>query len=357
MKKNTIKAKSNIQLVPRSAHWVKNREGYFTMERNERVDEFSKNVMGVLKKLSSFDFRTYPDNNLIYEKLSKWLKIKEENLIITEGADGGLLRIFNVFVDKQDKVLTLEPGYAMYPVYCKMFKAKYIPLKLSSTQNENYFLKLKEMIYKFKPKIVAIANPNQPIEVMLNLDQIEEICKITKKFKSIFVVDEAYYHFNNVSAKNLIKKYDNLIVVRTFSKAFGLAGLRVGYSMSNKKNIDFLKSIKLISEINSINIKIILFFLKNIKIMKNYVKEVSDSRHYLVNFFKKYNINVFGKYSNTVLIEFPNKTLAEKISKKLYKKKYIVRNMNFHNKGFIRLTLGSKKIIKNCLNEVKHILK
>ena len=64
--------------------------------------------MNILKKISSFDFRTYPDNNLIYSRLSKWLKIKEKNILITEGADGGLLRIFNVFADKNDVVLTLE---------------------------------------------------------------------------------------------------------------------------------------------------------------------------------------------------------------------------------------------------------
>jgi len=357
MKKFIIRSKKSIQLVPRSAHWVKNREGYVTMERNERVDDFKSSTMNILKNISSFDFRTYPDTNLVYKNLSKWLSMKEENLILTEGADGGLLRIFNVFVDHGDKVLTLEPGYAMYPVYCQMFKANYIPLKLSSTKIDNYFSILKEMILKNKPKIVAIANPNQPIEVMLSYSQLEQICKITKKTNSIFVVDEAYYHFNNVTAKNLIKKYNNLIVVRTFSKAFGLAGLRVGYSISNKKNIDFMKSIKPIYEINSINIKIILFFIKNLKIMKNYVIEVNRSRKILMKFFKKFNINVFGKYSNTVLIEFPNEHLAQKIVKKLYTKKYIVRFMKFNNNFYIRLTLSGQKIIKNCLKEISNILK
>ena len=353
MKKISIKSKSNIELVERSSHWVQNRKGYFTMERNERVDEFSSSSMNILKKISSFDFRTYPDNNLIYSRLSKWLKIKEKNILITEGADGGLLRIFNVFADKNDVVLTLEPGYAMYPVYCKMFKAKYVPFKLNSPINKDYFFKLKKKILKNKPKIVAIANPNQPIEVMLNLNQLKEICKITKKLKCLFVVDEAYYHFNNTTAQNLIKSYDNLIVVRTFSKAFGLAGLRVGYTLSNEKNIKYLKSIKPIYEINSVNIQIILFFLKNIQIMKNYVKEVNISRKYLIKVFTNLKCKVYGKYSNTVLIEFPSTKIAENISKVLFKKKFIVRYMILNNKGFIRLTLSGKKIMRECLDIIK----
>ena len=357
MKSIFIKPKKNIELVARSSHWVQNREGYHTMERNERVDDFNSKSMNILKKISSFDFRTYPDNNLIYKNLASWLKVNEKNILITEGADGGLLRIFNVYVDKRDTVLTLEPGYAMYPVYCKMFKAKYVPLKLQPTLNKDYFSRLKKMIYKNKPKIVAIANPNQPIEVMLNLGQLNEICAITKKMNCLFVVDEAYYHFNNVTAKNLVKKYKNLIVVRTFSKAFGLAGLRVGYTISDEQNINYLKSIKPIYEINSINIKIILFFLKNINVMKKYVQEVNGSRKILVDFFRKLNCKVYGKYSNTVLIEFPNIKLAETVSRKLYKKKFIVRFLKLDQKGFLRLTLSGKKIIKDCLKVIKENFK
>ena len=356
MSKFIPKAKANIDFVPRLSHWVKDRESYYTMERNERVDEFNLNTMKVLKEISSFDLRTYPDTYYLYKSIASWLKVKENNVLITEGADGSLLRIFNVFVDKGDKVLTLEPGYAMYPVYCRMFKAKYIPIKLKPSNNDDYYEKLKKMIKLHKPKIVAIANPNQPIEAFLNLKELNEICKLANKYKSIFVVDEAYYHFNKVTAKSLIKKYKNLIVVRTFSKAFGLAGLRVGYTISDERNIGFLKSIKPIYEINSINIKIILFFLKNLKIMRQYVNDVNISRNILIKFFQKYKINVYGKFSNTVLIEFSNLNTAKLMAKKLYQKKYIVRFMNFQNKGFIRLTLSGKKIIKNCLKEIKKIL-
>ena len=357
MSKFIPKPKVNIDYVPRLSHWVKDRESYFTMERNERVDEFNISTMKILKKISSYDLRTYPDTYYLYKSLANRLKVKENNILVTEGADGSLLRVFNVFVDKGDKVLTLEPGYAMYPVYCKMFKAKYIPIKLTPSNNDDYFLKLKKLIKLHKPKIIAIANPNQPIEVLLNIKQLNEICKLANQYKSIFIVDEAYYHFNKVSAKSLIKNYKNLIVVRTFSKAFGLAGLRVGYTISNEKNIGFLKSIKPIYEINSINIKIILFFLKNLKIMRQYVEDVNISRNILIKFFQKYKIKVYGKFSNTVLIEFSDLNTAKIIAKKLYQKRYIVRFMNFQNKGFIRLTLSGKKIINNCLKEIKKILK
>ena len=354
-----IKPKKHIKFLPREGHWIKkSRVGYYTMERNERVDEFSSFEMkSLFKKLNSFDLRTYPENNEIYLRLAKWLKVKSSNVILTEGADGGLLRIFNVFISGKDKVVALEPSFAMYPLYCKMFNAKYIPFKVNLNSQKDYFNDFVKFIKKNKPKLVAIANPNQPVEVMFNLNQLESICKITKKNKCLFIVDEAYYHYNKISAIKLIKKFENLVVVRTFSKAFGLAGLRIGYSIANKKLIGLMKSIKPIYEINSFNIKIIHFFLNNIKIMKKNVFLINKSKKFLFNELKKMNIRSLGKYSNTVMVELKNDKLAKEIQQKLFKKKFIIRQMQVDGKkNYIRITLGSPKIVKKFTLYLKKII-
>ena len=94
-----INSKKYVNFVPRQPHWLSNRKGYFTMERNERVDEFSNKLMSKIKKeLTSFDLRTYPDTDKIYKEVSSWQQIKPEQLILHEGADGGLLRVFEVFI-------------------------------------------------------------------------------------------------------------------------------------------------------------------------------------------------------------------------------------------------------------------
>ena len=99
-----IKPKKNIFFVERKPHWLSSRQGYFTMERNERVDEFPNSFMRALKKnLNSFDLRTYPDTHLIYEEVSRWLKIKNNQLIIHEGAD----LIYHLLVSLRDKGVSL----------------------------------------------------------------------------------------------------------------------------------------------------------------------------------------------------------------------------------------------------------
>ncbi len=348
-----IKPKKFVYYVERKPHWLDSRQGYFTMERNERVDEFPKNFMNKLKnEIKSFDLRTYPDTHFMYEELAKWLKVKPDEVILHEGADGGLLRVFDVFISGGDRVITCSPSFAMYPIYCKMFGAKHFPLDLKVT-GYNYFAELVKKIKKIKPKLIAIANPNQPIEVMLNIKQLKALCKIAEKIGSLLIVDEAYYHFNNITAQPLVKNFKNLIVVRTFSKAFGVAGMRVGYTISNKKIIGYMLSIKPIYEINALNMKLVRLLLKNDKIMKDYVKEVDKGRKELEKYLKTKKIKMYGKYSNTVLFKLKTKKIVDNVISFLFKNKFIVRPMTIDNDNrYIRATLGSKKIMKKFISKL-----
>ena len=305
-----------------------------------------------IKEIKSFDLRTYPDTHLIYEQVAKWLKVKNDQIIIHEGADGGLLRVFDVFISGGDKVVTCSPSFNV-SVYCKMFGAKHYPLKLK-VDSYNYFEELCKKIKKVRPKLIAIANPNQPIEVMLTLKQINAVCKLAEKIGSLVIIDEAYYHFNNVTAQPLINKFKNLIVVRTFSKAFGLAGMRIGYTISNKKIIGLMLSIKPIYEINAFNMKLVRLLIKNIKVMKDYVQEVHKGRLQLKKFLKSKNIEMIGKYSNTVLFKLESKKKVDKVIKYLFKNKFIVRPMTIDNDNrFIRATLGSSKIMKKFISKLR----
>ena len=353
-----IKPKKFVYYVERKPHWLSNRQGFFTMERNERVDDFPESFMKKIKsEIKSFDLRTYPDTHLIYEEVAKWLKVKNDQIIIHEGADGGLLRVFDVFISGGDKVITCSPSFAMYPVYCQMFGAKHYPLKLK-VKRYDFYKELGKKIRKVKPKLVAIANPNQPIEAMLTLKQVNKICKIAEKFGSLVIIDEAYYHFNNITAQTLIKSCKNLIVVRTFSKAFGVAGMRIGYTISNKKIIDYMLSIKPIYEINAFNMKLVRLLIKNINIMKNYVREVHKGRRMLKKFLKSQNIEMIGKYSNTVLFKLENKKKVDFVIKYLFKNKFIVRPMVIDNDHrYIRATLGSSKIMKKFIDKLKIALR
>tara|TARA_A100001234_G_scaffold219008_1_gene228979 strand:- start:1058 stop:2140 length:1083 start_codon:yes stop_codon:yes gene_type:complete len=350
-----IKIKKTLNFVRRIGHWIQDRKQFLTMERNERVDEFPEKIIDeIRKKINSYSLRTYPDDiNSIYAKIAVWQKIKKNELIVTQGADGGLLRIFSTFANVGDKVLFLDPSYAMYPVYSKIFKCKPIPLNLDlEFSSKKYFEILKNKIYVSKPKLVLIANPNQPIEVKLDLKHLEKLSKICKKTKSILVIDEAYYHFNSITGKSLIKKFNNVFIVRTFSKAFGLAGLRVGYTISNKKNIETLQTVKPIYEINNINIAIINYFLNKLNLMHDYTLQIKKSRKLIRNRMRKFDsVKLFGKYSNTVLLKLKSKQQMIHIFQALKKNNILVKKGDLNSNIFyLRITLGSVKITRKLIN-------
>jgi len=142
----------SLKIVNRSGHWINQRAGYLTMERNERVSEFSNLIVNKIQSLfKSYDFRTYPDNiDQIYSILAKWLKIKKNQIILTDGADGALLRIFETFSNPGDKVIFYNPSYAMYPVYCEIFKCK--PLLFHLNPKESQMKTKKGYLQKLKPK-------------------------------------------------------------------------------------------------------------------------------------------------------------------------------------------------------------
>ncbi len=347
---------NSINFVERSGHWIQDRSKFMTMERNERVSEFEKKTLHYLKKVfkNSYNIRTYPDKiEKLYTSFSKWLRIKRDQILITDGADGGLLRFFSTFATKGCKVLYYDPSYAMYPVYCRIFKCKPIPFKVKPDENYEIFIeRLFKTIKKRKPKLITIANPNQPIEVIIKDKDIIRLCKLAKKNNSLLVVDEAYFHFNKISAIGLIKKFKNLVVVRTFSKAFGLAGLRIGYVVASNDIIRYLRILKPIYEINNINLEISEYFLKNLKIMRNYVQQVASSRTLFKLKMKQLHYAVYGKYSNTMLLDLKNKKNLDRIFKYLFNKKILTKKTIFEGKYYLRCTVGDLNSTKRLIKEI-----
>ena len=235
-----------------------------------------------------------------------------------------------------------------------MFKCKAIPLELKVGINKkNFFKNLKKSILKNKPRILLLANPNQPVEVCLNLNQLKELAKITNNLKCFFLVDEAYFHFCNISSISLLSKFNNVVIFRTFSKAFGLAGLRVGYTLANEKIIKMLNSLRPIYEINNISIKICEYFLDNLQIMKDYVLQVKSSIKFIHKNLKNNNLKIYGDKSNNVLIETKNKKISNQIFQNLLKNKIFVNKINLNKKTFLRCTIGSIKTSKLLIKVIK----
>ena len=195
-------------------------------------------VEKALREMDMSEFRLYPDPNItgLTEGLADYYGLKKEQVFVGVGSDDVLAMAFLTFFNSDKPILFPDITYSFYDVWADVFK---IPYKLCKLQ-EDWHINPKD--YKQENGGVVIANPNAPTGLLESLETIEEIIKANPDV--IVIVDEAYVDFGGVSALPLLDKYENLLIVQTFSKSRAMSGMRIGYAFGNEKLIKYLNDVK-----------------------------------------------------------------------------------------------------------------
>ncbi len=316
----------------------------------DNFNEFKK----ILQKIKPYNLSSYPDLSYLYKQLRNYSKIKVDQLILTNGSDGGIRMVFDLLTNQSDKVLILNPTFAMYEIYCKIFKLRFkkIDFLFSDNGPQISLEKICNTIKQYKPKLFCIPNPNSPTGTIFKIKDIKKILKISKKTKTFVLVDEAYYPISKITVKKLISNFDNLIIVRSFSKSVGLAGLRVGYILTNKKLTLQFHKIKSMYEIGNFQAEVLSLILKSKLNKKNLIKKIIDDKKYFKKKLNKYGFKTLNDEGNFIHVNFG--TQRFKIFKKLEKIMYF-RKIESHPclKNFSRISLTSKKNYDKILSIIK----
>lgn len=332
------------------------RSKFLRLDKNERVIKFEKNFLNFLKKkLNTFFITAYPETTKIKKLISKKIKVNHKKIFISAGSDLSLKACFEVFTKNNDKVIVLNPTFGMVDVYCGLYNLRQIKIDYDKNLELNY-KKLFESITK-KISLIILANPNSPTGTIIDHQIMLRILKKTKKLNIPLVIDEAYAGFYKRSYIKFINKFNNLIITRTFSKSFGLAGLRAGYAVGSSQNIKIMNKFRPMYEINSISCLAIEFLLKNASLVKKNIIEVEKSKKFLVKELTKLNIKFINTYANFFHIELGKN--IEKLEKE-FKKKGILFRKGPGVKGFekySRFGLGSVQQMKKVLKLVKNVNK
>ncbi len=297
------------------------------------------------------DLNRYPDpyQGELKKTISKIKGVTSNEIFIGNGSDEAIDLLFRAFCEPQvDKAYIFPPTYGMYEVSAKINNVDIIKLNL----RDNYELpKIEDVKNKIKSKgILFICSPNNPTGNTFTLKAIE---KLAKNFYGLVVVDEAYIDFSNTkSAISLLNRIPNLVVLQTLSKAFGLAGLRLGFAFSNKKIIEVLNKIKPPYNINSLSQIKALEILKNRETVKQQISQIQFQRELLQTSLKEIKSvkKVYSSKTNFILAEFEN---AEAVYTRLKNKGIIVRNRTSQIEGCLRITIGTPKQNKILLNILK----
>lgn len=325
---------------------------YIKLNTNESPFKPSKKAIRCGKKALS-RLQLYPDpevKNLIFE-LSKTYGVKTDNVITANGSDEILNFIFLAFCDKENGVVFPDITYGFYPVFSNLNGVSYTEIPL----NENFEINVDD--YIGVNKNIFIANPNAPTGIALTLSQIELIVKSNPN--NIVVIDEAYVDFGAQSAVSLTTKYDNLIVVGTFSKSRSMAGARLGFAIANTELILDLKTIKY--SVNPYNVNATTYALGvgtliDSEYTKRNCQKIIENREYTTRELKLLGFTVLNSSANFIFCK-SDKVEGETLYKRLKEKGILVRYFSKERiKDFIRVTIGNKREMQTFILKVKEIL-
>lgn len=331
-------------------------EGVLKLDSNENFvinKQLQQELIDIAKKNS--DVREYPlgKSEKLIESLSKYLQIPATMIGIGNGSDQILDLFLSNFASKKTKILTSNPTFGFFEERCKLYTIPTIKVPFS----KNMTLSLSDFTSKSKKAdILYLDSPNNPTGFQFKK---EEITELIKKFEGIVIIDEAYGEFSDYSVASLTKKFDNLIVVRTFSKSFGLAGLRLGYVIANKKFIDvFSRVLQYPYPLNTLAIEAGILALQKTKQITETIETIKQERLRIIKKLRESGaFDVFDSKANFVL--FDARGADKRVYTALLEQGISIRKLGKIGKhdGCLRVTVGTKDMNSKFLLAMRDLLK
>ena len=352
--------KINLQAYKPGRSITKKNNKIIKLSANESALGISYKAKKVLKNFNS-NISKYPDGKFIelINTISKKYNCNLNKVICGSRSDEIIQMLCQLFLNKGDEVIVPQYSFLMYRIYAKIVGAKVIYSK-----EINFKVSIKEILKKVskKTKIVFLANPNNPTGTYISK---KELLDLRKKLRQnvLLVVDDAYFEYmlnkDYKSGLDLFKNKNNVFILRTFSKIYGLAALRVGWGYGDKKIIKELYKIKPPFNVNKIAQICAKESLTDRKFLQKSVNHNIFWCKRIKKEFEKYNISTNDIGPNFFLLNFSKcKLSAEKVEKKLENYGIILREMKSYGiKNCLRLTIGSKKENIFLLKKMKSIFK
>lgn len=316
----------------------------------------NENSLGSTAKFEGIALNRYPDPdaNELKAEIEKYCNVKPEEILVGNGSDEIISLVINTFAEKGDNIISIEPGYSMYEICAQIAGVE----PRVATLLPDYSMDVKKVLEKTdaNTKIIMFPFPNS---VVGNAVTQEQIVELLEKFKGIVFVDEAYFEFYGKTVIPLLEKYNNLIISRTFSKAWGLAAVRVGYCMSNPQVIAAIRKIKLPYNVSAVSQALAVQAMKNQKQMEQYVAEIKSQRTWLSGQLALMGLEVFPSVVNFVTIKLPGKYNSRQMQEKLAEKGIIVRDRSSLPlmQNCIRITIGKPGENALLVEKLKQLLK
>jgi histidinol-phosphate aminotransferase len=305
------------------------------------------------KKLSLEKLRLYPDDKatLLVESIAKYHKVKPSQVFVGVGSDDVIAMAFMTFFNSDKEILFPDITYSFYDVWADLLKIPFRQIPLDGD------FKIKKEDYYCENGGVIFPNPNAPTGIACDIETVEDIISHNKD--SVVIVDEAYVDFGGESALSLIDRYENLLVVRTFSKSRSMAGLRIGYAIGSEKLIKYMSDVKFSYNSYTMNMPSIILGAESMAddaYFKETVAKVVDTREWFSREIEKLGFTSLPSSANFIFMThetIPAKEIFEKAkSAGIY--------VRYFNKpridNFLRVTIGTREEMETFLRFLSDIM-
>jgi histidinol-phosphate aminotransferase len=336
----------------------KNQEKIVKMNLNENFAIPNKGIQKLLlDACRSIDVRAYPPprGSLATKAISRFLGFSESEVSVANGADEIMDLLMKVFVRKGSKVMVVEPSFPMYTFFAQLYGGT----KVTALLRPDFSLDVDAILEKADKdtRLLFVCSPNNPTG---NQFREADIKKLLQEFKGVVIVDEAYVDFAQGSVIDWVRKYDNLVVLRSFSKAFGLAGLRLGYLISNESIVEYVQRVVGPFNVNSVTQQTIALALKKWSYFEQQIKFVVDERKWLMKNLKQIDgVKPYPSDANFILFKVAKDNLTSAmITERMENRNVLVKDRGHLPllENCIRVTVGTRNMNQAFLSALKDSL-
>ncbi len=328
------------------------------LQRNEKPDDWDDEVYRLIcDSLPRSILQKYPDPIHFYEKLSAFINIPQERIVVTSGIDEPIRSLMLLCCEPGDVVSVPTPTYAMYSVYAEMLGVRLHNIPLMPGQ----YLSEKDLIRHVdtSSKILFLPNPSQPIENLYSLTQLSKIASFCQQNDTLLAIDEAYQFMGADSALPLTETFENVLVMRTFSKAFGAASIRLGYTVGSEEAVKPLSAFRLAHESNAMSLHVGSILLDQFDtIVSRSISRILQGRDFLRQASLDYGWQAWGEAGNYVLIDLADPELRDYTADKLADRGIHVKgNFSHPLESHILVTCGPVEMMRTFFDNLKDIVK
>jgi histidinol-phosphate aminotransferase len=323
------------------------RFGKIRLDFNENTTGCSAAARKAIQQLTEKEIATYPEYAEPTRKLAKYFRVHPEELLLTNGGDDALRVFFDTFVEPRSHILICEPTFPMYRYYAEIAGVRIEALRYNAKME----LPLTELLTALRrnPRVLFLANPNNPTGTLIERGAIEKLLGAAKR--TVVVMDEAYAEFSGVSMIPWIRKFPQLFVARTFSKAEGLAGLRLGAVLARHDSLALVRRAMPPFPVSTAALTAAVAAVQEGKAIKRYIQEVKRLRLWFSAELHRRDVHVFPSAANFVLADFGANGPA--FFRRLERNGILIRERSKDlGPGFARISIGTEAELKALLRHL-----